>query len=83
MEIDISSEHIEQRKQEILSIILKEIGLKPDLLERQKNKRFPSICKVTEEHCGYYKETWYYDNGTDEGERIVTFNVSGLEFAFY
>lgn len=73
----------ELTKQEILSLRLKKIGLKPNLLELQKDKRFPSICKVTEQYPKYYKETWYYDNGTDEGERIVTFEFNGRELTCY
>jgi hypothetical protein len=55
-------------KEAILKTELEAKGLKIDF-QKESKKRFPSLCKVVKNDV----ETWYYDNRTDEGERIVSF----------
>lgn len=55
-------------KEAILKTELEAKGLKIDF-QKESKKRFPSLCKVVQNDV----ETWYYDNRTDEGERIVSF----------
>ena len=57
-------------KEAILKTELEAKGLKIEF-QKESKKRFPSLCKVVQNDV----ETWYYDNRTDEGERIVSFKV--------
>jgi len=66
----------ETTKEAILKTKLEAKGLKVDS-KKESEKRFPSLCKVIQNDV----ETWYYDNRTDEGERIVSFKFEfgGIE----
>lgn len=60
---------IEARKDAILSVKLDELGVD---LEQEKQKRFPNIqCIVN----GKGEETWYYNDGSEQGKEIITFWV--------
>ena len=61
-------ENINEFKKEILLSKLRSKGIVLDL-EIEAKSRFKSIVVETQLN----KETWYYNNGTLEGQRIVTF----------
>jgi valyl-tRNA synthetase len=65
--------NINQQKQAILDSKLEEKGFKIDW-EEEAFGRFPKLIKAVQGN----KETWYYNDGTKEGIRIVTFEQSDL-----
>ena len=81
---------IVKKKEEVVLDRLKEIGVVLDL-EQEKKARFKSlVCEQSEE-----SETWYYNDGTAKGLRLVTFVLSkpkfdideplkvGIEYTYY
>lgn len=65
---DVAEKLNKEKENLIFKLILEKTGNTLDLKEEARRK-FPRITRVLQER----KETYYYDNDTEEGLRIVTF----------
>ena len=65
------SKRIQAKKEEVFLQRLKELNIEFDL-EEEKKRRFPRFRIETE----MYKETYWYNDGSVEGLRIITFVTS-------
>lgn len=64
----------DKKKDAVIANRIKSLGIKDDIKE-QSTKRFNKfLCEVRDN-----EETYYYNDGTDEGLRIVTFVNTPLE----
>ena len=64
--------NIEQQKEAILIQKLEELGIKIDLKEECK-KKFPNILRAYLPREN--KEIYYYNDGSSEGQKIITFEL--------
>ena len=71
------AEKINQHKEQILNDRLKQLGIKIDILKEQ-DRRFTKLRRVMYQDST--KETWYYDDGTKDGLRVVTFELISPPF---
>jgi hypothetical protein len=65
------------KKEQLIQERLEKLGL-PKLIEADKKRRFKKMI------CEFHptEEIWYYDNGTAEGERIITFKSFEPKYDF-
>lgn len=66
--IDKISKELSENKQRVFIDRLVSLGIDIDL-EEQQNKRFKDICITYQNN----EETYYYNDGSDNGLRIITF----------
>lgn len=69
---------IEEKKGNIILQRIKDAGFEFDF-EKEKTARFKKL--AVENKCG--SETWYYNDGSENGFRLVTFYTEGIKTEDY
>lgn len=64
---------LEQKKEEVIRAKLLEMGKSEDFIDSQKTRRFKDIACERVDSLQKSEETWWLNDGSETGQRIVTF----------
>ncbi len=64
---------LEKKKEEVIRAKLIEMGKSEEFIDNQKNRRFKDVVCERIDGPNQSKETWWLNDGSETGQRIVTF----------